>query len=104
MFDMRREWSPEDIVNSLTAERRDLGLSNTELTIKLLSEHAPSAVSSITNLALYCPDHRTRLAAAKFIVESALDQAVKSQGGKDPFESLLAECVKSGIEPEDFSD
>lgn len=94
-------WDPARIVNSLKDEGASLGLDNVELTKSLLRESAPSAVSSITNLALYADDLRTRFNAAKFIVEQALNVAA-ADGRKDPFEELLAECVSKGVDIRDL--
>jgi hypothetical protein len=90
-------WDAEEALASLADESRLLDGDDTRQTSKrIFRENAAVAAASICHIAKYCPSDRTRLEAAKYVVERNLGRIGDDTDiHDDPLEALMASVVKS---------
>lgn len=79
-------WNPEDAIAELALECDAMDLGDPVDTAQtLLKDAAPAAARSITFLAVHSRDEKTRLRAARYII----DKVTENRLVDDPFEESL---------------
>ena len=93
-------WDPKAALKSLAADAHlELGEGGDERTLseRLLKENAPQAALAVVHLAQNAQNDTVRFKAASYILDRVMGR-VGPDGffdGRDPFEKLLADCVRS---------
>lgn len=72
------------------------GESTGQIAERMFAEHAVAAAASICQIAMYGQSERIRLDAAKYVTERVLGRVQDNPPkiDNDPYEKLMAECVK----------
>jgi hypothetical protein len=80
----------------LNSERDFTGETVTQQSQRMFQENAPAAVKSIIMLAKHGTNERIRLQAAQYVVERVLGRVQDNppKAEDDPYQILLAECVR----------
>lgn len=92
------EWDSDEAINALKMERTvNPSETEEELARRIIRENLPAAASAIAHLAIHSPSEKTRLEAARYIVDRNLGKIgdERTFGDKDPWDELLADCVKT---------
>lgn len=86
-----REWVPDKALEALNMEQGMSEETPEELARRLLREGLPLAVSSLVHLSAHSTNERTRLDAAKSVIERNLGKPGDQAPGKDPLEKMFQE-------------
>lgn len=92
----RREWVPEEALDSLVTERTMREEESEEqLARRLLRENAGIAVHSIVHVAIHGTNERSRLDASKYILERVLGRVGDDAFGQpdSPIQSFVDEVI-----------
>ena len=85
-------------IEALVAEPSPVdGETTSHIAQRLFAEHAVAAAASICQLAIYGNSDRIRMQAATYVVERVLGRVQDNPpkgADVDPYEALMAECVK----------
>lgn len=92
-------WDPDAAAASLSMESTvHAGETPEDLAERLLREGLPSAVMSVTHLAVHSTNERTRLAAAQYVIDRNLGRVTEVpigiKGAEDPLKKLLGSFVR----------
>jgi hypothetical protein len=90
------ERSMEDKLADLEVERDLRGETTEQAADRMFKEHLLQATQAICNIAVYGSTEKLKLQAAQYVVERNLGRLGDRDplANTDPFELLLAECVK----------
>jgi hypothetical protein len=91
---MMKDWDPDEALASLKMERQVTSESEEVIARRIFRENLVQATQAICHLATYGLNEKIRLDAAKYVVERGLGRLGEDAGNEDPFETLLAECVR----------
>jgi|SRR5262245_19353278 len=90
------EWVPDDALAALNLERQvNPERSFEQIANTILREALPIAVSSLVHLSQHAANDKTRLEAAKYIVERNLGRLsdVSNTTQTAPWDGVLADCI-----------
>jgi len=87
------EWDSDEALEFLQEERTVFGdgMTNVELTRKLIEDAAPMAAVSMIHLSRHAVNENTRMNASKWVVEMATN--IETEDGKAAWEKMLPDVV-----------
>lgn len=89
-----KPWDPEAALESLTDEASLMDEGQQDHARRLFRENLPLAAMSVIHMARFSPNERTRLDAAKYVVERVLGKVGEDMSlEKDPFLAFLEDCT-----------
>jgi hypothetical protein len=91
-------WDPLETLKALQEETEALDHGDeTRTADRLFRAGLPVAAAAVVHIAQHCPNEKTRLDAARYVVERNLGQLkdVLPQVANDPFEELLGDIVRT---------